>query len=181
MANFKSEIQSNINMEGLYMIFKEWPPKTLDDIIIKNSEEDIDKEIIPLVKAINLLGVPTYSSCAGHINGTGLPYPWVGILKKQYDLSDYSHSIENLDTKQKKYLQSYLKKSLERFYIALDRFNEKNNENRWVLTEQAYSHLRPQRPCKDEIELDTERKKSAILANLLFNEFREKYCFGTEH
>ena len=168
-------------MEGLYMNFRAWPPKTLEDIILKNSEEEIDKDIIPLVKAINLLGVPTYSSCAGHVNGTGLPYPWIGILKKQYDLFDYSHSIENLDTKQKEYLQSYLNKSLKRFYIVLDKFNEKNKENMWVLDDMTYSHLRPQKPCKDEIELNKERKKSVILASLLFNEFREKYCFYTGH
>ncbi|MCL4372708.1 hypothetical protein M1384_01440 [Candidatus Parvarchaeota archaeon] len=168
-------------MKGLCMNFSVWPPKTLEDILIKNSEEEIDKDIIPLVKAINLFGVPTYSSCAGHVNGTGLPYPWIGVLKKQYNLRDYSHSIKNLYTKQKEYLQFYLKESLERFYVVLDRFNETNNENMWVLEELTYSHLRPRRPCKDEIELDTERKKSVILANLLFNEFRGKYCFYAEH
>lgn len=145
---------------------QEWPPKTL---------EDIDKEIILLVKAINLLGVPTYSSCAGHVNGTGLlSLGWCS--KNQYDMFDYSHSIENLDTKQKEYLQSYLNKSLERFYIVLDKFNEKNKENRWVLDDTTYSHLKPQQPCKNETELNREREKPLMLANLLFNEFRKEYA-----
>ncbi len=169
-----------MTMKGLYMMFKVWPPKTLEDIIIENSEEDIDKEIIPLVKAINLFGVPTYSSCAGHVDGAGLPYPWIGILKTQYDLFDYSYSIENLDTKQKQYMQSYLKKSLKRFYITLDKFNKKNKENIWVLNNKTYSQLKPYKPCKNEIDLNNERKKSVILANLLFTEFNKKYHLYTD-
>ena len=159
------------------MLFREWPPKTLDDIIIKNSEERIDKEIIPLVKALNLLGVPTYSSCAGHVNGAGLPYPWIGILKKQYDFKDYSHSIKKLNSKQEEYIKSNLKGSLERFYIALDAFNKTNDEIMWLLDEYVYSHLRPQQTCKNETELSMERKKAAVLADILFDEFRKEYRF----
>jgi tRNA(Phe) wybutosine-synthesizing methylase Tyw3 len=167
-------------MEGLYMSFKVWPPKTLNDVIIENSEEEIDKEILPLVKAINLLGVPTYSSCAGHVNGAGLPYPWVGILKRQYEFSDYSRSIEKLDAEGEAYIQSRLKGSLERFYYSLNIFNKINNENIWLLDEPVYSHLRPRWPCKDAASLDTERKKVAILANILFDEFTEEYRFYTQ-
>ena len=180
-ANFKRDNKSNINVEGLYMFFREWPPKTLNDRLIKNSEENIDKEILPLVKALNLLGVPTYSSCAGHVNGAGLPYPWIGILKKQYDFQDYSHSIEKLNLKQEEYIQANLKESLKRFYVALNAFNRANNENIWLLDEQVYSHLRPQKPCKDENELSIERRKAAVLADILFDEFREEYRFYAIH
>lgn len=163
------------------MFFREWPPKTLNDVLIKNSEEDIDKEIVPLVKALNLFGVPTYSSCAGHINGAGLPYPWIGILKKQYYFEDYSYSIEKLNYKQEWYIKAKLKDSLKRFYFALDAFNRANNENTWLLDKQIYSHLRPQKPCNNEKELNIERKKARILADILFDEFREEYRFYTTY
>ena len=106
---------------------------------------------------------------------------WLCILKKEYDFRDYSHSIEKLNPKQEEYIQANLKESLKRFYVALNAFNRENNGNTWLLDEQVYSHLRPQKPCRDENELGIERRKAAILADILFDEFRKEYRFYIIH
>ncbi len=61
----------------LKLIALERKPKSLDQLELRG--EQIDKGIERLVKALQFMGLPTYSSCEGHIGDDRHPYPWVTI------------------------------------------------------------------------------------------------------
>lgn len=113
---------------------------------------DIDDSIVGLVYILNFLGIETFKSCEGHLDGVRHPFPWVAIKEK--DILRLEKLIEDFNKSRK-----------VRWKIKLDL-----NSKTWL--------LRPEISASGRKSLHELQKSSKELSSFLSRKVMKKEHLG---